>query len=336
MSRRALAALAVVFQLVVGAVLAEVLLVAMYTHPSRHYPAALLEFFRWEYFFRRNIVQLDTGRARYDPELLYTLRPGRFTFANIEYTTAFAVNSLGARDDEESLTHPDVIVAGDSYAMGWGVAQDEAFPQVIERRTGRRVLNAAVASYGTVREMRLLDRVDTSRATTLVIQYCANDFDENEAFENNGNEHVPGGEALWLDAIAQQQRAARYRPFRLIYDAAVWIKRGIDGRRRGGIEPSTAPPDRAAELFLNALQHAPRHDLSRLQIIVTDPDANPGFIRALGRLHTDRRYAPQIRALRVVDVSARMTPDVQYVLDDHLTARGHELIAEAIIGAMDR
>ena len=41
-------------------------------------------------------------------------------------------------------------------------------------------------------------------------------------------------------------------------------------------------------------------------------------------------------AVRVVDVSSLLTPDVHYVLDDHLTARGHELIAEALIAAIAR
>ncbi|HKB10040.1 MAG TPA: hypothetical protein VKD69_05290 [Vicinamibacterales bacterium] len=334
MSRRALIALVLVFQIIVGVVLGEGVLLAMYSLVSPRYPPALLEFFRWEYFYRRNIVQLDTDRARYDAELLYTLRPGRFTFANIEYTTQYVVNSLGVRDDEASLVQPEIVVAGDSYAMGWGVQQDEAFPQVIARKTKRRVLNAAVASYGTVREMRLLDRVDMSHATTLVIQYCANDFDENEQFEQRGNRHAPGREQEWLDAIATQRRTARYRPLRMLYDSAIWIKRGIEGHHWGGFEPYTPPADRAAELFLNALLHAPHQDLTRLRIVVTDPDADHRFIRALDRLHGDQRYPPHIRAMRIVDVSALMTPDVHYVLDDHLTARGHQLIADAVIAAL--
>lgn len=335
-ARRAAIALLVVFQLAVGVVVAELLLVALYTHPSRRMPASLRQFFTWEYFYRRDVVQLDAGRARYDPEVLYTLRPGRFTFTNVEYSTAYEVNSLGVRDDEASLARPEIVVAGDSYAMGWGVQQNEAFPQVIERRTGRRVLNAAVASYGTVREMRLLDRVDLSRASTLVVQYCSNDYGENEEFETHGNRHVPSGEQDWLNAIAQQQRVARYRPFRMVYDAAVYVKRGIEGRRRGGFEPVAVDADRAAALFINALMHAPRADLRRLRIVVIDPDPDPAFIRALDRAHGNPVYPPWVHAMRVVDVSRLLTPEVHYVLDDHLTASGHELIADAVIAAIER
>ncbi|HKB14359.1 MAG TPA: SGNH/GDSL hydrolase family protein [Vicinamibacterales bacterium] len=333
-NRRTLIALVLLFQLLVGVVLVEVALVTIFAHPSSRYPPALLEFLRWEYFYRRSVVQLDEGRARYDPELLYTLRPGRFTFANIEYSTPYAVNSLGVRDDEAALAHPEIVVAGDSYAMGWGVQQDEAFPQVIRGKTGRRVLNAAVSSYGTVREMRLLDRVDMSQATTLVIQYCSNDFDENDQFEEHGNRHVPSREQEWLQAIASQQRTAHYRPFRMLYDSAVWIKRGIEGHRWGGFEFFPPPAERAAERFLNAVIYAPHQDLTRLRILVTDPEPDPRFIRALDRLHRDPKYPPYIRTMQIVDVSALMTPDVRYVLDDHPNARGQRLIAEALIAAM--
>jgi len=147
----------------------------MYRHPAAWYPAAIRTFLRFEYYYRRHIIQLDERTARHDPELLYTLRPGQFIFSNVEYSTPYVVNSLGVRDDERSLAQPEIVVVGDSYAMGWGVQQSESFPEVLERRTGRRVLNAAVASYGTVREMRLLGRIDLSRTTTLIVQYCAND-----------------------------------------------------------------------------------------------------------------------------------------------------------------
>jgi len=41
----------------------------------------------------------------------------------VEFTNEVRVNHLGVRDDEASLVAPDVIVIGDSHAMGWGVDQ---------------------------------------------------------------------------------------------------------------------------------------------------------------------------------------------------------------------
>ncbi len=336
LTRTAAIGLFLAFQLAVGLALAEGLLRTMYQHPAPWYPAAIRTFLSVEYFYRRHIIQLDERTARYDPELLYTLRPGQFTFSNIEYSTPYVVNSLGVRDDERSLAQPEIVVVGDSYAMGWGVQQSESFPKVLERRTGRRVLNAAVASYGTVREMRLLDRIDLSRTTTLIVQYCSNDFNENEEFLKNGNRHVPSARDTWLSAAVQPKRVPAYWPFPMVYSAATWIKRGIEGRKRGGFEPSSQPPDAAATLFLNALMLAPRHDLSRLRIIVTDVDPDPSFIRALGRLHASEPYPPYIRNMIVLDVSARLTRDVYYLMDDHLRPPGHAAIAEALRDAMER
>jgi hypothetical protein len=334
--RRAPFAVILAIQLVMALVLAEGLLLAMYHYPAAWYPGGLRRFLTTEYFHRRDIVQLDERHARYDPELVYTLQPGAFMFENVEFSTQYVVNTLGVRDNQRSLTQPEIVVAGDSYAMGWGVQQEESFPELLERRTGRVVLNTAIASYGTVRERRMLDRVDLSRARTLIVQYAPNDFGENDEFLKNGNRYTASRREEWLAAIAEQQRRARYWPFRMVYDTVVWIKRGITGWPRGGFEPTHYPSEAAAERFLNALMHASPGDLSTLHIIVTDMDSDPAFIRALDRLRRSEAYPPHIRNLRVVDLSQRLTPDMRYVLDDHLNARGHAVIADALMEVMDR
>jgi hypothetical protein len=332
--RRAPVAVVLAIQFVIALVLAEGLLLAVYHHPAAWYPAGLRRFLTTEYFNRRRIVQLDDVHARYDPELVYTLQPGAFMFSNIEFSTQYVVNSLGVRDNQRSLTAPEIVVAGDSYAMGWGVQQEESFAELLEQRTGRRVLNTAIASYGTVRERRLLDRVDLSRATTLIIQYDPNDFAENDAFFKQGNEYKASSREVWLAAIAQQRRGEKYWPFRMVYDALVWIKRGISGWPQGGFVPSSYPPDTAAERFINALVHASSGDLGAIPIIVFDVDPNPAFIRALDAARRDDKHPAYIRNLRVVDMSKELTPEMRYVLDDHLNARGHATIAEALMDAM--
>jgi hypothetical protein len=82
----------------------------------------------------KSVIQYTPGCGRYDAELAYTLEPGRFIFSDMEFTNRYEVNSAGVRDDEGSLRHPEVIVLGDSHAMGWGVEQDETFPQLIEKK----------------------------------------------------------------------------------------------------------------------------------------------------------------------------------------------------------
>src|SRR4029077_3494943 len=78
--------------------------------------------------FNRALIQFDPQCAQYDAGLTYTLKPGTCTFENIEFRTEIHVNRAGLRDEETSLDAPDVIVLGDSHAMGWGVEQDRTFP----------------------------------------------------------------------------------------------------------------------------------------------------------------------------------------------------------------
>lgn len=335
MKRAATIALILAAQLAIALVVAEGLLLAMYHYPARWYPAGLRNFLTTEYFHRRRIIQLDDKHARYDPELVYTLQPGAFMFSNIEFSTQYVVNSLGVRDNQRSLTQPEIVIAGDSCAMGWGVQQQESFPELIEQRTGRTVLNTGIASYGTVRERRLLDRVDLSRAATLIVQYDANDFAENDEFAKHGNQYSASSREVWLDAIAQQRRGERYWPFRMAYDAVVWIKRGITGWPRGGFVP-TSYPAAAAERFINAMVHVSTHDLGEMQVIVFDVDPNPAFIRALDAARRNEKYPPYIRNLRVLDLSQTLTPAMHYVLDDHLNTKGHAAIADALMDVMER
>src|SRR5262249_14136512 len=141
--------------------------------------------------------------SQYDPDLTYTLRPGRCTFENLEFRTDVRVNRLGLRDEEDALSRPDVIVLGDSHAMGWGVEHDETFSHVLAEKTALRVLDAGISSYGTVREMRLLDRLDVSQLRALVIQYSDNDLAENRSFRDHGNR-------LPITSEAQYDQVTRY------------------------------------------------------------------------------------------------------------------------------
>src|SRR5439155_20265879 len=97
--------------------------------------------------FDRSIIQFEPGSGRYDPELFYTLRPGISIFSNREFRTDYFVNRLGLRDTDADLVGPDMIVLGDSYAMGWGVNQAQTLPELIQTKTGMRVLNAGISSF---------------------------------------------------------------------------------------------------------------------------------------------------------------------------------------------
>lgn len=158
----------------------------------------------------RNLIQFKRKCARYDKDQTYTLRPGTFRFSNREFNTTYHVNSMGMRDDEESLAEPEIVVVGDSFAMGWGVEQDETFAQIIERETNMSVLNTAVSSYGTVRELKMLSRAPLNKVKYLLIQYCSNDWEEKARFAQNSNSLPIMGEAEYDEKVRTQGEKSRY------------------------------------------------------------------------------------------------------------------------------
>ncbi|MEW6058169.1 MAG: hypothetical protein AB1540_16305 [Bdellovibrionota bacterium] len=278
--------------------------------------------------FDRVIIQMEEDFAVYDKDLFYTLKPGRFTFSNREFSTPYFVNAMGLRDSEESLVHPEVIVLGDSFAMGWGVGQQESFAEVLEKDTGFKVLNAAISSYDTAREMRLLDRLDLSRVKYVVIQYCDNDFDANESFSRNGNMLIVSDQKKYEEAkrlYAQKKRYyfGRYatkfiwRMYRDVYEK-------VKKRDQPGFKPAVAEQ---ARHFLNVLSKGTSRDLSRVQLIVLDADKNNAFLQELEKQAKNTQYAPHIRNLKTLDLSKRWNRNHFLALDDHLSVQGHALIA---------
>ena len=175
---------------VIGAITAgmtEGIFELMLRYPS-HVPRSMLEVLK-EYYYEEDqaFIQYLPDCSKYDDELTYTLRPGSCRFIGREFDTVVNANSLGVRDDENSLHSPQIIFLGDSIAMGWGVNDEDTFAQRIEKGTGSTVLNLAVSSYGTVREFKIAQRVDITRLVTIIVQYSSNDFDENQKFFELGN-----------------------------------------------------------------------------------------------------------------------------------------------------
>ena len=104
---------------------------------------------------------------------MHARRPGpghTCRVAGREYVVEYTANRAGLRDSDHALSGAEIVVLGDSHGMGWGVRGEQSFPKRLQEITGRRVLNASMSSYGTAREMTLLERLALP-AGTLVIQY---------------------------------------------------------------------------------------------------------------------------------------------------------------------
>jgi len=323
--------------LTVTALLMEGFLVALRHVPSLSSPSGLRQVARELYMLDRNMIQFETAAAVWNSDLGYTLRPGRFRFRNTEFDTSYDVNRLGVRDDEQSLDGPRIVVIGDSFAQGWGVEQSETFASVLEHLSGLKVLNTAIASYGTARQLRLLRSVDLSRATHLVIQFCNNDYFENAAFEREGPDFATQKETGYRNAVEAYERDQRYFPGR--YTLAVFSAR-LGHTDRGGAPESAPDPDdpaalrRQAATFIHVMLGS-RVDLTHLKIIVFELNAYnryPGlFTTALADFVDHHEELPaSLRTMTIVDLASELASDQWFQLDDHINAAGHRFLAQRL------
>ncbi len=310
---------------------AEALLALMLAHPQR-LPADFLTDGVRSIYLREDwtVPQMDLRIVGYDPELTYLLTPGPARFTNREFDTTIAGNSAGLRDNEASLERPDRIVLGDSFAFGWGVERDDTFAQVLERRTGLTVLNAAMSSYGTARQVILLERLDVSAARAVVVQYFMNDYRENRAFVDAGFNLAITPEDEFLRSARDFERQTTYRP--LDYLAAFLDRRSFFP------ELTTVPNRLIAETCLRVL--ASSDELAALPVFLLQIDPWNEFTRhnitgpVAELLATESEFASLRQRLKLLRLTGVLADEDFFRLDPHLRPSGHRKVAAEIERAL--
>ena len=142
-------------------------------------------------YFRgyRNIWQNKKECVIFDEHLLYKPKPGYCNFQNPEFQTSLKFNEhLRIYDniDIKPSNDENIIVLGDSHAMGWGVNDNETFPYYLEKSLEKKVFNMGVSSYGTVRQIKRLKSSPYFKTkNTIIIQYHPNDLYENKELDFN-------------------------------------------------------------------------------------------------------------------------------------------------------
>lgn len=311
-------------------VVAEALIALALAHPGLAPSSGLLlDGLRHTYLLEDwNVLQASEAMVP-DPRLGYRLRPGTWRMSGREYDTELRVNSAGLRDDERSLTAPQIIVLGDSYAMGWGVAQDESFAQQLERLTGLTVLDAGIPSYGTARELMLLQQLDRSQLRAVVVQYFLNDHRENLVYLAEGPAAVSmSAEEFEANAVAHRERLA-YRPFDYL--------RSFFDRTPFDSELEEATPETLASTALFVLSSsAELRDVPILFLEVgvwgQKPDAVSRAVAAA--LGSNPAWARVRERMTVLPLAERLGPQDFFVLDPHLRASGHAKIAQVVAQAL--
>ena len=101
---------------------------------------------------------------------------------DVEYQS----NNLGARDNEiydENLPDDSIILIGDSFVEGMGVNLQDTFGEILEKETGRKVLNFGSGGFfGPVQEEILYTSLASKLPHNEIIYFFlpANDFVEND------------------------------------------------------------------------------------------------------------------------------------------------------------
>ena len=302
----------------------------------------LLELARWPYLnIYRQAIQGRKDCFQRDKTLTYIGQPNaNCRFDNLEFRTTHSFNSLGVRDSEAALLQPRSIVIGDSHAMGWGVEAGERYSQLLAPRW-QPSLNLAISSYGTARELRLLERYAERHpqgyagARMILLQYCVNDWGENSStgkqrFQSNSYRSFTANTPyVKPELLLDPWNSAHLRLF-----TDHWLKELLKAEEAN---PLDVPFPKHGEAFVASF--TPYKQLLRGKTLVVFVSSDYGFWNAsvyrdlkhsLGSL---RRQLPHTRVL-LLDLSQACDSSCYFRLDDHLTAAGHRRVAQWLVRSM--
>lgn len=286
---------------------------------------------RGQYSSFKNTTNFNATLSRYDSSLAYRFKSGIIgRFTNPEFDVEVRTNSLGVRDDEASLHYPQVVVLGDSHAMGWGVEKKERFTSVIGSKLQVKVLNTAITSYGTHREAKLLREVNLDSCSVLIIQYCENDLQENKA--NFPIAQKPGIDALGFRVAVNQNTIIKtYFPFKGLFIGLRWLIAAALVSAQTTVE--AAPRNRATAVIVNEHAKAFFPYLKQIRqryqgpIVVFDLGI---YNYPLVKEFQAYQATHPVKDVYLLNVHPLLSRQDYFTIDDHINAQGHARIGHAV------
>ena len=328
-----------VFILVGILALPELLCTYWLHHPSQ-IPASLRSVFMQYSTQVQSIVQFNPQCSVYNNDLFYTLKPSsRFVFANNEFADSFYTNKMGLRDDDSSLQNPEIICLGDSYAMGWGVKQNETFAEQLGNSLHKKVLNAAISSYGTARELKNLYRLDTLNLQYIILQYCHNDYTENESFVKNNYYLSISAEHKYDSLVNNNYWTMLWFPGkRFTCISKFYLEKKVNHFLFPKKEPSADSVAAGLRLTASYLTNILFHsaiNFKKIKVFVVDLNQkeliNNDLLDEMNILINSPAYAAHFNNnLIMVPVADLLTNTDYYILDPHLRPSGHRKIADRL------
>jgi lysophospholipase L1-like esterase len=288
-----------------------------------------------------------------DPELAWIFPPhSEGDVWSATHTTRVRTDHLGLRDPGRRRgSSRRIVVLGDSYAFGWGVAEEESFPRQLERMlhgayadAAVEVMNAGVPGYGLYQQRAILERILADAPVDIVVSTFS----------------------LSNDCV-DDLRILRFAPDRLEQYSPSFRREGtvisriIDGSRLlSGIDRRTSPQQfkianaspaavRAASCCLDDLLSRCRENGARVLVVVLPQrmevaSAGPRKWVATAMAASARREVARVageHGVPMIDVTQALRA-VQarggaYLPNDaHWTPAGHEAVAREILEAIPR
>jgi len=306
-----------------------------------------------ELFVRTFVTVRNIGPVftTYDPIYGKRLKANlHATRAAPEFHFEINTNSLGMRDPEPAKFPRDGIVfVGDSFTMGYGVEDREAFPAVIRGKLESRgialpVVNTGMGDNGNGRWVKFFEH-DAARfhPRLVVFQVMANDFDDNlreglfKLDTNGALRELPVGPP----GLARQLQSVIDDVPGLAYSHLVglgWMTAEALGRRNGlsSISAEDSGDERPTDALTYALIGA-AVDKAR-----ADGAKVVGLLVGLSgqRREKTAEIFAQRRLICIDGPNKKDAPDMFFKVDGHWNASGQrraaELLMPVILGAVGR
>lgn len=269
----------------------------------------------------RNIWQQQKECVSFDKDLLYIPKIGSCTFENAEFKTILnfkkEFRSNGPTKILADKKDNNIVVLGDSLAMGWGVNDHETYSSILERKTSRKVYNQGVSSYGTIRQVKRLINSETyNNINTIVIHYHYNDFIENNELKINKVYNTKK-----YDKIFEKNNVGIFwllrqlkRSFRTVYNE---FKNVSFNRKKNFINLDLEKHMKIVEKII-----VENLDFTKKKIIIL-------FIEESNMLISN--FPKKSKNENVDYLILKLNKDSFYIVDDHLNQLGHKIVADKII-----
>lgn len=312
---------------------AELYLNYLLNHPEQFPkigPKQLSEYYQYH---DMNIIQWQTEMAQYDSALFYTLKPGEFVYENREFADSFFVNSIGVRDDEISLESPKIVMVGDSYGMGWGIPQNKTYASLVETVLDKTTLNAGISSYGTPREMKMLERINRDSLEYLIIQYCPNDYIELEDYIRNKYQLAISNKSTYDSAAVNINDRMAYYPFKLCIELlpSFFVEKTII-KKPTEAKYIKSEPVNVPKGFLETIRNAKISPQTKIYVFTVGVRGfGNHFMRDVKELLNKEFGSTLHDQINFLDFSKTLTDKHYFILDSHINSLGHQLIADTLV-----